>query len=102
MNQAAMQKYENASEDFAALLEESLASDRMNEGSVVKGTVVAIEKDQVIVDVGLKSEGRVPLKEFALGGSNAELRPGDTVEVYLERIENRNGEASLSREKALR
>jgi len=97
-----MQKYDNVSEDFAALLEESFASDSMNEGSVVKGIVVAIEKDQVIIDVGLKSEGRVPLKEFSLGGSTPELRPGDTVEVYLERIENRNGEASLSREKALR
>lgn len=89
-------------EDFAALFEESLKEDRLAEGSVVKGIVIGIEKDLVIIDVGLKSEGRVPLKEFSLGGGTEELRPGDTVEVYLERIENKNGEASLSREKALR
>ncbi len=88
-------------EDFAAMFEESLKSDKMTEGNVVKGTVIAVENDLVIIDVGLKSEGRIPLKEFALGGG-AEVRAGDIVDVYLERIENRNGEAVLSREKALR
>ncbi len=98
--------YENgndATEDFGALFEESLKESGKNEGSVVTGTVVAVEKDTVIIDVGLKSEGRVPLREFATAGSAApELRPGDEVEVYLERIENKHGEAVLSREKALR
>ncbi len=91
----------SAMEDFGALFEESLKSGG-NEGSVVKGIVVAIEKDVVIIDVGLKSEGRVSLREFAPHGGNVELRPGDEVEVYLEKIENKNGEAVLSREKALR
>ncbi len=89
-------------EDFAALLEESFAKSDLVEGSVVKGTVVAIEKDVAIVDVGLKVEGRVPLKEFGARGREGEMKPGDEVEVYLERIENALGEAMLSREKARR
>ena len=88
-------------EDFGALFEESLKSSGKNEGSVITGVVVSIEKDVVIVDVGLKSEGRIPVREFSASG-NVELRPGDEVEVYLERIENKHGEAVLSREKALR
>ncbi|MEQ1789756.1 MAG: 30S ribosomal protein S1, partial [Rickettsiales bacterium] len=66
------------------------------------GIIVAIEKDVVIIDVGMKSEGRVPLREFMIGNTPAELKSGDEVEVYLEKIENKNGEAVLSREKALR
>ncbi len=89
-------------EDFAALLEESFAKSDLVEGSVVKGTVVAIEKDVAVVDVGLKVEGRVPLKEFGVRGGDGELKPGDEVEVYLERVENALGEAMLSREKARR
>ncbi len=89
-------------EDFAALLEESFAKTDLAEGSVVKGTVVAIEKDMAIIDVGLKVEGRVPLKEFGVRGRDGELKPGDEVEVYLERVENALGEAMLSREKARR
>src|SRR5262249_54023739 len=89
-------------EDFGALFEESLKSSGKNEGSVITGTVVGIEKDIVVIDVGLKSEGRVPLREFQVGGQTPELRAGDEVEVYLEKIENRHGEAVLSREKALR
>lgn len=88
--------------DFEALFEESMKNNALAEGSVVRGVVVAIEKDMVVVDVGLKSEGRIPMKEFTLGGGEAELRVGDTVEVFLEKIENRNGESTLSREKALR
>src|ERR1700751_4168352 len=72
------------------------------EGTVVKGRVVAVENDAVLIDVGLKSEGRVPQKEFAAGGAEPELHVGDTVEVYLERMEDKNGEAQLSREKARR
>ena len=89
-------------EDFAAMLEESFSESEMQEGNVVKGTIVAIENDLAIIDVGLKTEGRVPLKEFSTGGKPASLAVGDEVEVYLERIENAMGEAVLSREKAKR
>src|SRR5580704_4504387 len=91
-----------ARESFAALLDESLGVANSLEGTVVKGRVVAIENDAALIDVGLKSEGRVPLKEFAAGGAEPELHVGDTVEVYLERMEDKNGEAQLSREKARR
>ncbi|MEO1200732.1 MAG: 30S ribosomal protein S1 [Pseudomonadota bacterium] len=91
-----------AKEDFAALLEESFAEHALDEGTVVKGTVVAIEKDVAVVDVGAKTEGRVPLKEFTAPGRDTELQVGDEVEVYLERIENALGEAVLSRDKARR
>ena len=89
-------------EDFASLLEESFAANSVIEGTVVKGTVVAIEKDLAVVDVGLKVEGRVPLKEFGAKAKEGQLNPGDEVEVYLERIENALGEAILSRDKARR
>ena len=89
-------------EDFASLLEESFSDGHLQEGSVVKGTVVGIEKDLAVIDVGLKTEGRVALKEFAGPGRNNEIKIGDTVEVYLERIENALGEAVLSRDKARR
>jgi small subunit ribosomal protein S1 len=89
-------------ESFAALLDESLGAASGLEGTVVKGQVVAIENDMVLIDVGLKSEGRVPLKEFGAAGRPPELKAGDTVEVFLERMEGKNGEAQLSREKARR
>ncbi len=91
-----------AKEDFAALLEESFAEHALDEGTVVKGMVVAIEKDVAVIDVGAKTEGRVPLKEFGLPGRDSDLKVGDEVEVYLERIENALGEAVLSRDKARR
>ena len=89
-------------EDFASLLEESFQETNAGEGQVVKGTVTAIEKDMAIIDVGLKVEGRVPLKEFGAKSKDGQLNVGDTVEVYVERIENALGEAMLSREKARR
>ena len=89
-------------EDFAALLEESLGESSLEEGSVVKGTIVAIEKDLAVVDVGLKTEGRIPVQEFVLPGQESTVSVGDKVEVYLERVENALGEAVLSREKARR
>jgi small subunit ribosomal protein S1 len=89
-------------ESFAALLDQSLGTAAGLEGTVIKGTVIAVENDQVLIDVGLKSEGRVALKEFAAPGRPAEIKAGDTVEVYLERMEDKNGEAQLSREKARR
>jgi len=93
---------EFAGEDFAALLEESLQEQSSFEGTVVKGTIVSIDNDMALIDVGLKSEGRVPLKEFGGPGQDAELRVGDTVDVYVERLEDKNGEAVLSRDKARR
>ena len=90
-------------DDFAAMLDESLGGkDKGFEGRVVKGTVTAVENDLVLIDVGLKSEGRVPLREFSMPGQKADLKPGDIVEVYVDRIENANGEAVLSRDRARR
>ncbi|MEC8578088.1 MAG: 30S ribosomal protein S1 [Pseudomonadota bacterium] len=89
-------------DDFAALLEQSFAEDNPVEGSVVEGRVTAIENDLVIIDVGLKTEGRVPLREFSMAGQEPTVDVGDRVEVFLERIENAMGEAMLSRDKARR
>jgi len=89
-------------EDFAKLLEESYGSHDVQEGSVVKGHVVAIEKDIAVIDIGLKTEGRVPVREFSGPGRDSSLKVGDEVEVYLERVENALGEAVLSRDKARR
>src|SRR5262245_34906648 len=89
-------------EDFAKLLEESFTQGAPQEGTVVKGTVVAIEKDLAVIDVGAKTEGRVPVREFTGPGRQNEIKIGDTVEVYLERVENALGEAVLSRDKARR
>ncbi len=89
-------------EDFAKLIDESFGHGNLQEGAVVKGTVVAIERDLAVIDVGLKTEGRVALREFAAPGRSNEIKVGDTVEVYLERIENALGEAVLSRDKARR
>jgi small subunit ribosomal protein S1 len=89
-------------EDFAALLEESFAEHETHEGSVVKGKVVAIEKDVAVIDIGLKTEGRVALKEFTGPGRDQTINVGDEVEVYLERVENALGEAVISRDKARR
>src|SRR3954447_11862453 len=90
-------------DDFAALLNESLGGENETfEGKVVKGTVTGIENDMAVIDVGLKSEGRVPLREFAAPGQKADLNIGDTVEVYVDRVENSHGEAMLSRDRARR
>ena len=89
-------------ESFAALLDESMGVSNGLEGTVVKGRVISIENDAALIDVGLKSEGRVALKEFSTGGAPPDIHVGDTVEVFLERMEDKNGEASLSREKARR
>jgi small subunit ribosomal protein S1 len=91
-----------AADSFAAMLDQAFGKTGSLEGNVVKGKIVAIENDSAVIDVGLKSEGRVPLREFATNGVSAELKVGDTVEVFLERMESRDGEASLSREKAKR
>ncbi|MBO6790623.1 MAG: 30S ribosomal protein S1 [Dinoroseobacter sp.] len=89
-------------EEFEALLAESFEIDTPDEGSVVKGKVIAIEAGQAIIDVGYKMEGRVDLKEFANPGEAPEIAVGDEVEVFLDRVENARGEASISRDKARR
>ena len=91
-----------ATENFAYLLAESFGEGTNVEGSVVRGFVIGIEGDAVIIDVGLKSEGRVPLKELAAPGQHADVSIGDEIEVYVERMEDRNGQAVLSRDKARR
>ncbi|HWI76262.1 MAG TPA: 30S ribosomal protein S1 [Sphingomicrobium sp.] len=90
-------------DDFAALLNESLGGEGESfEGKVVKGKVTAIENDMAVIDVGLKSEGRVALREFAAPGQKADINVGDEVEVYVDRVENSQGEAMLSRDRARR
>jgi len=89
-------------EDFAAMLDESFSANDAFEGSVVKGKVVAIEKDVAVIDIGLKTEGRVALKEFTGPNRDVAIKVGDEVEVYLERVENALGEAVISRDKARR
>ncbi len=89
-------------EDFETLLNESLELETPKEGSVVKGTVIAIEAGQAIIDIGYKMEGRIDLREFSIPGQDPEVNVDDVVEVYLERVENSKGEAVVSREKARR
>ncbi|MDE2404612.1 MAG: 30S ribosomal protein S1 [Sphingomonadales bacterium] len=91
-------------DDFAALLDETLGGAAAGgfEGRVVKGTITAIENDKAVIDVGLKSEGRVPLREFAMAGQPHGLSVGDEVEVFVDRVENADGEAMLSRDRARR
>ncbi|HEV2653048.1 MAG TPA: 30S ribosomal protein S1 [Rhizomicrobium sp.] len=89
-------------DDFAAMLEASFETRSPQEGSVISGLIVAVENDFAVVDVGLKTEGRVSLKEFSMPGMPVQVKVGDTVEVYLERVENALGEAVLSRDKARR
>jgi small subunit ribosomal protein S1 len=89
-------------EDFESLLMDSFIENEPLEGAVVKGTIVAIEKDLAIIDVGLKTEGRIAMKEFGQAGRDGTLKVGSVVEVYVDRVENSLGEAVLSREKARR
>ncbi len=89
-------------EDFASLLDETLGRDSSFDGSVVTGTVIRLTEEFAIVDVGLKSEGRVSLKEFGIPGMDHEVKPGDVIELYVERYEDRDGAIVLSREKARR
>ena len=91
-----------ATENFADMLAESFGENTNIEGSVVRGFVVGIEGDAVVIDVGLKSEGRVPIKEVTSPGQEPDINVGDEIEVYVERMEDRNGQAVLSRDKARR
>jgi small subunit ribosomal protein S1 len=89
-------------DDFAALLDASLGENQSFEGRVVRGVVTALENEFVVIDVGLKSEGRVPLREFAGLDGKTDLKVGDEVEVFVDRVENAQGEAMLSRDRARR
>tara|TARA_R110000772_G_scaffold215694_2_gene326305 strand:- start:150762 stop:152570 length:1809 start_codon:yes stop_codon:yes gene_type:complete len=91
-----------SNEDFEALLNESFGDDEGFEGRVLRGIIVNVDGDFAVIDVGLKSEGRVPLKEFMSPGSDEVLKAGDEVDVYVERYEDRDGLVRLSREKARR
>ena len=91
-----------ATENFADLLAESFGEHTNIEGSVVRGFVIGLEGDAVIIDVGLKSEGRVPMKELTTPGQEPNVNVGDEIEVYVERMEDKNGQAVLSRDKARR
>jgi small subunit ribosomal protein S1 len=99
---AALEPQFNSNEDFAALLDEMFGQTTSLEGSVLKGVIIGTENDFVIIDVGLKSEGRVPLREFGNPGVAPNVKPGDLVDVYVERLEDREGLVVLSREKARR
>tara|TARA_B100001059_G_scaffold142381_1_gene142335 strand:+ start:348 stop:2057 length:1710 start_codon:yes stop_codon:yes gene_type:complete len=89
-------------ESFSELLDQSFREMTSIEGSVVSGTVLSVEKDMILIDIGLKSEGRVPLREFGNNEEEIKINTGDVVEVYIERLEDANGHAVLSREKARR
>ena len=93
---------EPLNESFEEMLAESFSNNDKIEGSVVKGTIVGIENEIALIDVGLKSEGRVSIKEFTAPGQSINIKSGDIVDVYIEKIEGRNGETVLSREKARR
>ena len=101
MSTATPNEFNPTRDDFAALLDEAFAKEDLLEGTVVKGKILSIEKDMAIIDVGLKTEGRIAVREFN-GPGRDPVKVGDTVEVYLERVENALGEAVLSRDKARR
>ncbi len=88
-----------STEDFAALLDEYMGADKGLQGTVVKGTIVAVNEDFITVDVGLKSEGRIDIREF---GANTDLKVGDKVDVFVDKYEDKDGQVVLSREKARR
>ena len=98
MNQVPLN--ENKSTEFDSLLAESINNNKLKEGTIIKGTIAEIEDDSIIVDIGAKVEGRISKREFAFQKDQKELSIGDTIDVYLDKIENHNGECILSRSKA--
>ena len=92
----------NQIESFADLFAKQIELDDKVEGKVVKGTIISIDKDMINIDVGYKAEGRINIREFTSKEKSSIPKVGDIVEVYLEKVENRNGEAVLSRDKARR
>ena len=91
---------QNHSSEFDSLLAESISSKNLKEGSIIKGIIAEIEDDAVIVDIGAKVEGRISKREFIFQKDQKELEVGDTIDVYLDKIENHHGECILSRSKA--
>ena len=102
MASAAIDTMNPTRDDFAAMLDEKFGKNESFEGRVVTGRVTAIENDLVVIDVGLKSEGRVSIREFATAGGPPEVAVGDDVQVFVDRVENAQGEAMLSRDRARR
>ena len=96
------EKPKSKTETFSDLFEKSFENINNLEGSVVEGTVISVEKEAIIVDIGLKSEGRILKREFGNEEKTESIKIGDTVEVYIERLEDSNGNTILSREKARR
>ena len=91
-----------SNKEYENLITKSLSLENNKEKSIVDGKVVAIENDVVIVDVGLKSEGRIPISEFSRSGQNLEIQVGDSLKVFIDKLDGINGETRLSREKAVK
>ena len=88
--------------EYEALISKSFEKNIIKEKTIVSGKVVSIENDIIIIDVGLKSEGRIPISEFSRPGQHAEIEIGDDLDVFVENVDGRNGETKLSREKAIK
>ena len=91
-----------SNEDFSKLIDKTFKNNIKLEKKIVKGNVVSVNKDTIVIDVGLKSEGKIPISEFSRFGKETEIKIGDTVDVYLDNLDNSNGEVILSREKAIK
>ena len=91
---------QSQSSEFESLLADSISNSKLKEGSIIKGIIAEIESDAIIVDIGAKVEGRISKREFAFQKDQKELQIGDKIDVYLDKIENHNGECILSRSKA--
>ena len=100
MDQQTQTKITNS--EYDTLLEDSLKNSSAKEKSIATGKIISIENEVVTIDVGLKSEGRVPLSEFSRPGQTSEIQVGDAIEVFIENVDNANGETLLSREKAVK
>ena len=94
--------YKVSNPEYDTLISKSLENSSAKEKSIALGKIVSIENDIVTIDVGLKSEGRVPLNEFNRPGQSSEIQVGDEIEVFIENVDNANGETLLSREKAVK
>ena len=93
---------EISNNEFGELIDSTFEIKRKYEKRIIEGNVISILKDSILVDVGLKSEGRIPISEFTRPGHEPEMRVGDKIEVYLDQLDDRNGEVRLSREKAIK
>tara|TARA_Y100000590_G_scaffold457191_1_gene609316 strand:- start:5370 stop:7076 length:1707 start_codon:yes stop_codon:yes gene_type:complete len=100
MQQPNIEKISN--DEYKKLIDNSLDKNQNKEKSIVEGKIIAIENEAVIIDVGLKSEGRIPITEFARPGTKPEIKLGEKLKVYIENVDSANGETKLSREKAVK